>query len=292
MDVSVILVSYNTKDMTRDCLNSIYQFTQGVEYEIFVVDNNSSDGSAEMIEQEFPQVKLIRNSDNKGFGAANNIAIRQSNAKYIFCLNTDTLLLSNSIKEFYDFMEKEENKKVGACGCQLLDKNMHKQHSYARFHSIWQILATIVYLHKIAPRFYARLYDNSKYDTREYPFVVDYVTGADLFIRKSVIDECGMFDEDFFMYSEESEMQYRFKKAGFKSMIIPYINIIHYCGLSPKDVPLPKLKMFLESDILFYKKCYGSLYAFICKILHTIKFMVTPRLSKRYFDLIKLSLNL
>ena len=292
MDISIILVSYNTIDMTRACLYSIYQYTKDVEFEVFVVDNNSHDGSPEMIEQEFPQVKLIRNPDNKGFGAANNIAIRKSNAKYVFCLNTDTLLLSNSIKNFYDFMEKEENQNIGACGCRLLDKDMKPQHSYAKFHNPLSILCNIFYLHRVFPKTYKKLFENTKNENNTIPFDVDYVTGADLFIRKSVLDKCGIFDEDFFMYSEEAEMQYRFKKAGYKSVIIPNINIIHYCGIPPKDIPIPRLKMFLTSDILFYKKCYGNIIALLAKFFYITKFITTPRFYKRYIELIKLGLSL
>ena len=288
MDVSVILVSYNTKEMTRDCLNSIYQYTKDIEFEVFVVDNNSSDGSAEMIEQEFPQVKLIRNSENKGFGAANNIAIRQSSAKYIFCLNTDTVLLSNSIKAFYDFMEKDENKNVGACGCQLLDKDMKPQHSYAKFPCLAKIVSMIFFFHKICPSIYLKLFINSKSENDTKPYSVDYITGADLFIRKSVIDECGMFDEDFFMYSEEAEMQFRFKKYGYKSVIIPDINIIHYCSVPDKEVPVSRLRMIFMSEILFYRKCYGRLMSKLAKFFYIIKFIITPQHFKRYAELIKM----
>lgn len=292
MQVSIILVSYNTKDMTRDCLKSIYKYTKDIDFEIFVVDNNSQDGSIEMIEQEFPQVHLIKNLENKGFGAANNIAIRRSNAEYIFCLNTDAFLLSNSVKDFYDFMERKENQNIGACGCQLLTKDMKPQHSYAKFHTLWGILATIFYMHKLLPKTYRKIFIDSINENNDNPYDVDYITGADLFIRRSVIDKCGMYDEDFFMYSEESEMQYRFKKAGYKSVIIPNINIVHYCGLDIKKASLDRMKMFLESDILYYKKCHGNFYAFVCKILHLIKFIVTPRFEKRYFDLILLCLQL
>ena len=287
-----VLVSYNTKEMTKACLNSIYQFTKDIEFEVFVVDNNSLDGSVEMIEQEFPQVRLIKNPYNKGFGAANNIAIRKSNAKYIFCLNTDTLLLNNSIKTFYEFMEKEENKNIGACGCQLLKKDMTLQHSYAKFHSMLGILATIFYMHRLFPETYKKMFVNSKYENSNKPYEVDYITGADLFIRKTVIDKCGMYDEDFFMYSEESEMQYRFKNAGYKSFILPDVNIIHYCGMDTREVPLSRIEMYLKSDILFYKKCHGSFYAYVCKILHITKLILTPKISKRYLDLIRIGLRL
>ena len=246
-----------------------------------------------MIAQEFPQVHLIKISDNLGFGAANNIAIKQSNAKYIFCLNTDTLLLDNSVKTFFDFMELQENQRVGACGCQLLNKDMQPEHSYAKFKTIYQVVCFSLFLHKLLPKTFNKWFVNSKYENNEKPYEVDYVTGADLFIRKSVLDKCGVFDEDFFMYFEETEMQHRFKKAGFKSVILPQTHIIHYCGIPKGEVPTNKLKILFTSEMLYYKKCYNNLYAFIAKCIYIIKFLITPRNKlKRYIDLLKLIIKM
>ena len=110
MDVSIILVNYKTKDLTINAIKSVIEKTQGINFEIFVVDNNSKDGSIEAIEKEFPNINIIKNPINAGFGAANNLAINQAKGKYILCLNTDTLLINNAIKIMYNFMEKEENK--------------------------------------------------------------------------------------------------------------------------------------------------------------------------------------
>ena len=230
MDVSVILVSYNTKEVTKDCLNSIFKYTKDIEFEVFVIDNASTDGSVEMIEQNFPQVKLIKNSSNKGFGAANNIAIRQSNAKYVFCLNTDTLIIDNSIKQFFDFMEKKENLNIGVCGCQLLNEDKTKQHSGANFPKISALFLIDIGFSHFFPKIFEEKFYKIKGENNFEPYQIDYVTGADLFIRKSVLDKIGIFDEKFFMYFEETDLQYRMKKAGFLSFIIPTINIIHYCG--------------------------------------------------------------
>ncbi|MGN0014157.1 MAG: glycosyltransferase family 2 protein [Candidatus Gastranaerophilaceae bacterium] len=175
MDVSVILVSYNTKELTRDCLKSLYQYTYDIEFEVFVVDNNSQDGSCEMIEQEFQQVKLIKNPDNKGFGSANNVAIRQSCGKYIFCLNTDTVLLNNSIKQFFDFMEKEENQKVGACGCQLLDKDMKIQHSYGCLPRISRIILTLFGIKQLFPKWYNKKYFVSVSNRKNEKTTINYL---------------------------------------------------------------------------------------------------------------------
>lgn len=294
MDISVILVSYNTKDMTRDCLNSVYKFTKDIEFEVYVVDNNSHDGSVEMIEQEFPQVKLIKNPDNKGFGAANNIAIRESSAKYIFCLNTDTLLLDNSIKKFYDFMEKDENKNIGACGCQLLDKNMQKQHSYGKFPRLSRIIFTMFGLALVFPKTYKRVFFQTKDENDSTPYEVEYITGADLFMRKSVLDKVGLYDERFFMYFEESELQYRMAKRGYKSVIIPTIHIVHYCGMPAKNPPIGKIKIFRESELKYYEKRDGKLMRLFVKWLFVIRYIFDLRSEsfKEYFDKIKMHIEL
>jgi len=269
MDVSVILVSYNTKDLTRTCLNSIYKYTKGIEFEVFVVDNNSQDGSADMIEQEFPKVHLIKNPDNKGFGAANNIAIKQSNAKYVFCLNTDTLLLDNSVKKFYDFMEQNQN--VGACGGQLLNADGNLAISCGKFPNLADLIFRTFKLNNILPN----LYNNriSTFTLRSFNNIspVDYITGADLFIRKSILDKVGIFDEEFFMYYEDTDLCKRIKNSGNKLVIIPDIKIVHHESKSTSD-NIKKIKMSKKSEILYFKKHSGKILYNLVKMYNTIKY--------------------
>ena len=262
MDVSVILVSYNTKDLTRNCLNSIYEKTKDIEFEVFVVDNNSHDGSPEMVEQEFPQVKLIRNLDNKGFGAANNIAIKQSNAKYIFCLNTDTLLLDNSIKTFFDYMEKEENKKVGACGGYLSNNNEYCI-SYGSLPSFKEILCRFFKLNYICYP------DNSI----EKSFPVGYISGADIFLRKNLLEEIGSFDEDFFMYYEDTDLCARILKNNYNNIILPYVNIIHLESKSTKNNN-KKITMMKKSEKLYHKKHSNILLQLLINVHTYLKYKI------------------
>ena len=136
MDVSIILVSYNTKQLTKECIKSIYEKTEEVNFDIWVVDNASHDGSAQMVEEEFPSVNLIKSSENLGFGRANNLAIVQTQAKYAFLLNTDTVLLNNAVKILFDYMENPENAEVGVCGGQLYNADMSIQGSFGEFHTL------------------------------------------------------------------------------------------------------------------------------------------------------------
>lgn len=253
MDVSVILVSYNTKELTRDCLKSLYQYTYDIEFEVFVVDNNSQDGSCEMIEQEFQQVKLIKNPDNKGFGAANNIAIKQSSAKYIFCLNTDTILVNNAIKILFDYMEENEN--VGVCGGQLYDRNMEITSSVGNFPTAARIFFQYFGLRFIFSKYWKEKLAPAKKLDATSVMPVDYICGADIFFRKSVLDKIGLFDENIFMYGEESDLCYRERQAGYEVKFIPESKIIHLCGESSKN--LNKQKMIQESLLYWYKKNLG-----------------------------------
>lgn len=217
MDVSIILVNYNTEQLTINCLDSIYKFTHDLDFEIIVVDNNSSDDSVARIKTEFKDVIVIESPENLGFGRANNLAAKAAKGKYLFFLNTDTLLLNNAVKIFFDYAELNSN--IGALGSYLLDEQGNFIHSYGQFIT----LKNFVYKYIPAFRF------KEKFENSDYKFV-DYITGADLFIPKTVIDETGAFDPDYFMYCEEVDLQYRICKAGYDRIVINGPQIIHLEG--------------------------------------------------------------
>lgn len=257
IDVSIILVSYNTKDLTKNCLKSIYEKTQNIDFDVFVVDNSSTDGSVEMIQNEFPQVHLIKNKENKGFGAANNIAIKQSKAKYIFCLNTDTILLNNSAKIFFDFMEKEQNQNVGACGGIMLDADGHKTYLEFKFPSLLDF------------SFLIKNKKNNQDLSKNKE--VDWMGGANLFLRKSCLESVGLFDENFFMYFEETDLCKRIKNHGFRIFFVPESVIIHYEGASfgkNNIINFEKTRIFAQSKCYYFKKHYGNFSVIIIKILY------------------------
>lgn len=297
IQVSIILVNYNTKQLLRNCLQSVYEKTLDIDFEIYVVDNNSHDSSVEMIKSEFPQVKLIENKENKGFGAANNIAIRDSQAKYVFLLNTDTILLNNAIKIFYDFMEKPENISVACCGGNLYNEEMEKVHSYGIFPNLTELFLNVLCMRNLFRLAFHQYFDNhvnalaigtNKNDEiRE----VNFVIGADMFIKKSVLDKLGPFDEDFFMFYEDSELGYRMKKAGYKSVINPDSKIIHLESKSFKDNHIEKLKLFKESEYKYFKKCNGKISAIIAKSLYYLIYLKSALKEFDKFYLKMLVLN-
>ena len=289
MDVSIVLVSYNTKDLTRNCIKSIYEKTKDLDYEIFVVDNNSKDGSPEMLKKEFPNIHLIQNSQNKGFGAANNIAIKESSGKYIFCLNTDTILVNNAIKILYDFMEQNPN--AGACGGQLYKEDMTPQHSHGVFNNIKKIAFSSLGLCFLFPNFYKHKLCNQDHILNTKIKKVDYITGADLMLRRNILDTIGLFDEDFFMYCEESELQFRLMKKNYSSFIVPNAKIIHIEGAACK-FPIERLRLMRDSELLFFRKCYGAHYSYSAKLLYIIRYLFSIQFNKNYIKLLSIMLKL
>jgi hypothetical protein len=307
MDVSIILVSYNTKDLTRDCIKSIYEKTKDLEYDIWVIDNASSDGSPQMIKEEFPEVKLIESPENLGFGRANNLAIKQSNAKYCFLLNTDTVLVNNAVKILFDFMEKPENFDVGGCGGQLYNPDMTLQHSVGEFDTLEKLRRKALginftpiicrYKHILKTKFKKQTEtQKEKLLVYSQAYEPDFIIGADLMLRKSSLEKCGAFDEKFFMFGEEAELCFRFKKNGFKIKFVPESKIIHFGGASASksNNQLKVEKMVLNGTILFFKLCYGEEIAKKAKlfyIFYYLRYLPLRFFSKRAFQRLKMSLE-
>ena len=252
MDISIILVNYKTKDLTINAIKSVFEKTQGIDFEIFVVDNNSQDGSIEAIEKEFPNINIIKNTVNAGFGAANNIAIKQANGKYILCLNTDTLLINNAIKIMYDFMEKEENQNVAVCGSVLFNKDLTLGICGGNFPNVTEIFWKVG-LRNIFKRKYLKYKLTLTADQIGDQSNIDYVTGADIFFRKSVLDEVGLFDENFFMYFEETDLCKRIRDNGYDIKIIKDAKIIHLEGQSNNNI-LKKKKLSKQSEFYYFRK--------------------------------------
>lgn len=283
VDVSIILVSYNTEALTRDCLKSIVEKTSDVNYDIWVVDNNSNDNSCEMIKREFPQVHLLENKENKGFGAANNQAIKLSDAKYVFLLNTDTLLLNNAVKILYDYIEA--NPEIGACGGNLFDSNGNHVHCYGHYKTFMSKMVKTFKLGCFFPKEDFINNDKGQNEGNEFK-EVDIIVGADLMLKRSVLDRVGIFDEDFFLYDEETELQYRIKQAGYKIMLNPDSKIAHLEGKSTKNRARSRAHK-MESEILCYKKCYGTkklgLYKLICCLPNTPRLFAHPKIIGNAF---------
>lgn len=217
MDVSIIIVNYNTKQLTTDCIQSIVDNTSDIEYEIILVDNASTDGSKVFFESD-DRIKYIYSEKNGGFGYGNNLGMKVAKGKYFFLLNPDTLLINNAIKEFFEYAEKYAPETI--LGCYLIGSDGVYSNSFFYFpaFTLCQFTKRQLYGQNMEP----------DYTNKE----VECVSGADMFIPRCAIEDTGMFDENIFLYGEEGELQYRMMKKGYKRMLINTPKIIHLEGKS------------------------------------------------------------
>ncbi|MBM3155218.1 MAG: glycosyltransferase family 2 protein [Chloroflexi bacterium] len=224
MDLSVIIVSYNVANFLRGCLASIYRSAPQISFEVLVVDNASTDGSAQMVREEFPQAIFLANESNYGFARANNQALRMSKGRYCLLLNPDTLLNLSSLDEMVEFMDHRPD--AGASGCQLISPDGAIQASCRMFPTMLAVLLRGTPLHKVYNKPVARylMADWDHSDARE----VDWVLGACLLLRREALEDVGLLDEGFFLYYEDIDLCYRLKVRGWKVYYNPQIQVVHY----------------------------------------------------------------
>ncbi len=267
MDISIIIVNYNTAQATKQCLNSIFTHTHDITFEVIVVDNASNDDSDKIL-SKYPGIKYIKSPINLGFGKANNLGYKYTSGTYILLLNSDTILINNAIKLFVESFHLQPND-VACIGSWLLSINGSFNNSCGNIPTFNQAIKSTFQL-------YLRLLGiktkkNSNNYNRTIETEVGYVIGADICIRRSVIEQLGMFDPDFFMYYEESEMQYRYHKAGYRSIIIPGPQIIHLECISTKETgkkySYRNRRMFFTSYFLFMRKRYSYIKYLLFRLM-------------------------
>ncbi|HAS68890.1 MAG: Glycosyltransferase-like protein, family 2 [Candidatus Collierbacteria bacterium GW2011_GWA2_42_17] len=253
LDLSIIIVSFNTKEILTNCVESIVKYTKGIDYEIIVVDNDSQDGSPERIkelEKKYSQVSLIDAKANLGFGKANNLGAKKAKGEYLLFLNSDTLVFDNAIKESLENMKKIPG--AGVYSCKLLNSNKTVQASGGYFPNFGNVFAWQFFIDDLPlvggliPSFHPQL---SSYDRHKK---MDWVTGAFMIIPKDVFDQVGGFDENIFMYTEEMELCYRLKKLGHQTVYQNSPSIIHLGGASSGSVLA--LTSEIKNMIYFWKK--------------------------------------
>ena len=280
IDVSVIIVNYKTPKLLKSCINSIYDKTVGVNFEIIVVDNNSSDGSDKLIQTHFPDVIYVQSESNLGFGKGNNFGLKRARGRNIFFLNSDTLLINNAIKILSDYLDL--NSRVGVCGGNLFSENLKNVHSFSlTFPGIYTELDDIFKgkLSKI------KKLKKIQYNTEDHPIPVAYICGANMMIKASVLDDVGVFDPDFFMYFEETELCFRINKKGYDIINLPNAKIVHLEGASQISLK-SKLKFYNYSRKRYYKKRYGLFKFLIVCWLFRLKCLL-GLCKNSFFDLQK-----
>lgn len=257
MDLSVIIVSYNTRDLLRGCLASVIStLSSGLNYEVLVVDNASADGSAAMVQDAFPQAGLLINKENRGFAAASNQALAESRGRHAILLNPDTVVGERALCGMVRFLD--EHSEVGVVGPKLLYPDGAFQHSVFTFPTLPMIFLDFFPVnHRLINSRLNGRYPRALYEAGE-PFPVDHPLGAGLMVRRGVIEEVGLLDEGFFIYCEEIDLCMRIKKAGWEVYCFPQAEITHYGGESTGQL---QDQMFVElhkSRYRLYHKHYSQ----------------------------------
>lgn len=278
-DLSVIVVNWNTRDLLSRCIESIHRHTRRLSYEIIVVDNASEDGSPEMAEKRFPEVTLIKNDENRGFGRANNQGLALAQGRYVLFLNSDAEVDPGCLDGLFMYME--QNPAVGASACRLLNPEGSLQHSCRKFPDFRTFLLLVLGLRSLFPRMkifrnYLML-DWDHADLRE----VDQIMGSFMFLRREVLDRIGGFDEQYWMYFEEVDLCLRIWKAGWTIVHYPYASAVHHLSRSSEQWGEAKRSVeFHRSLLKYFKKNKTFPEYFVLFILTQIKFLfLLPRLK-------------
>jgi N-acetylglucosaminyl-diphospho-decaprenol L-rhamnosyltransferase len=259
LDLSVIVVSYNTRNLLAACLESAFRSLEQsrLQAQVFVVDNASSDGSVAMVRERFPQVQLIVNRENRGFATANNQALRRSPSRYALLLNPDTEVQGDALGTLVRFMDG--NPRVGVAGAKLLYPDGRVQHSAFAFPTLTQALFDFFPIHhrllnsRLNGRYPLRWYDGS-------PFPVDHPLGACLMARREAIEQVGLLDERFFIYCEEIDWCIRFKGAGWEVYCVPQAEVVHHVAQSTSQFRDPMFVQLWRSRFLLFQKHYSPFY--------------------------------
>ncbi len=259
MDVSILIVNYNTRQLTLDCLRSVYASETEFTYEVIVIDNDSKDDSVQAIRQEFPLVRLIENTENTGFAKANNQGMEAAQGRYVLLLNSDTVIQRDTLQTMVAFMDR--NPIMGASGCKIIlpDGSLDKacKRGFPTPSASFYYAFGLSKLFPNEPRF--NQYQLGYLDPdQEYP--VDCLVGAFMLVRRETIEQVGGLDETFFMYGEDIDWCYRIKQAGWGIHYYPRTTIVHYKGGSARRRPFKIIYEFHRAMILFHRKHYRKKY--------------------------------
>jgi len=270
LDLSIITVSWNVRELLRDCIKSVDSGRADLILEMIVVDSASSDGSPDMIRQEFPWVKLVSSQENLGFPRGNNIGIRQAKGRNILLLNPDTMIIGDALAVMVQYLDNHLD--AGGLGAQLLNSDGSIQSSKRRFPTFLTAIFESTWLEKIAPAAIMRDYyalDLPDDETSD----VDWVTGACLMVPKRVIEKVGMLDEGYFMYSEEMDWCRRIKDAGWRIIYLPQAQIVHHIGKSSEQAVTARHINFQQAKLRYFRKYYGRIPTLILRIILLLNYI-------------------
>jgi GT2 family glycosyltransferase len=261
MDLSIIIVNWNTKKLLVECLDSIFATTQNIDFEIWVVDNHSTDGSPEMIREDFSEINLIENEKNIGFAKANNQAYQKCRGKYILLLNPDTVVENDAIERLFHFLN--HTPEAGMVGARLLNPDKTLQSSAFPVPTLSKEFWRLFHLDYFVP---FASYSMEKWDldsVRE----VDTLLGACILIRREALDRFSLFDEEYFIYSEEVDLCTRLKKEGWKLYWLPSAVVIHYGAQSTQQVAEEMFLKLYAGKIHYFRKHHSKISVLVYKLI-------------------------
>lgn len=279
MSVSIIIINYNTKDITLECINSIFKQTKDIKFDIWIIDNASVDDSFDAIKKAYPNINVIRNQRNLGFASANNIGILASKNDYVFLLNSDTKLLNNAVKIIYDYLS--DNSDIYIAGAALYNFDNIQEKSFGKLPNLKNYIFNELNLKILNKPVWA---NPNKIQNCEY------VNGAAMMIKRSLFDKIGLLSSKFFMYNEELEFQFRAYANGYYSTYIPDAKIFHMQGASIKDTILQQYYMF-QGDYIYFALTCDKIPKILLRMLFSIiliKKYIILKNNKYFFDTLKI----
>ena len=259
-NVSIVTVNFNQYQYTAQCLDTILAHPPKTSFEIVLVDNASNDGSAERLASEYPQVKLVNSSVNRGIAGGNNLGIKNGNSRYVLLLNNDTLVLSGSIDRLVEFLDSHPE--AGGSGGYLLNPDRSFQSGANDFHTVWDEFLNLTHLGLLLRPFWP--------SHPPSPFVqeVDWMSTAFMLFRREALEAVGLVDERFFIYADESDLEYRLRKSDWKIFCVPGAEIVHYGGKSLKPWVSRPLKY--RGRLLYFIKHHTTLDVILVRLLFAI----------------------
>ncbi len=269
MKLSIVITSYNTKDLLRDCLESIHSSEGPLEKEVFVVDNGSKDQSPSMVKEEFPTVRLFANPDNEGFAKANNLALRETQGDYVLLLNPDTRLRPRTLIEMVELMDASPE--VGLAGIKLVRQDGQMDRACRRgFPTPWNSLGRFLCLDRLFPK--SKMFGgyNLTFMDPDGEYEVDAIVGAFMFFRRATLEEVGVLDEKFFMFGEDLDWCYRVSRSDWKILYVGSKEVLHVKGASTRQNPQSMNTHFHRAMLIFHKKHLEQQYPFFINWLVSI----------------------
>jgi GT2 family glycosyltransferase len=280
MNLSVIIVNWNTKPLLLECLRTVRnnRLDSALQTEVLIVDNASTDGSADAVREAFPEAKVIVNTRNLGFSGGNNVGLKFTTGEFCLLLNSDTLIPDGVFNKLIGVMNS--NSKTAVCGPSLQNVDGSVQLSWAKFPDTRSELTGR--LDRSQSPYPLLDFEEESLRATMQPFPVDWVGGAFFLVRRQAIDQVGLLDEGFFMFGEETEWCHRFAKHGWQTLLVPGVTVTHLGGQSTKAVAVETRRQMYRSSIRLYGILYGRIGALLPTAIATVRFLLSPlRRDKR-----------